>query len=122
MPSIGEDFEDELYLQQDGAPPHYHHDARFFLDEILPNRWIGRRGFIEYPPNSPDLTQQDFFMGIPEDGDNAMIPATVAELRAAIEHECTQILIGLLRDVCDSIASRRQQCLDQNGRQFENRQ
>ena len=50
-----------------------------------------------------------------------MKPATVAELRAAIEHECTLIPRGLLRDVCDSSASRCQRCLDQNGRQFENR-
>ena len=50
-----------------------------------------------------------------------MKPATVAVLRAAIECECAQIPRGLFRDVCDSIASRCQQCLDQNGRQFENR-
>ena len=50
-----------------------------------------------------------------------MKPATVDELRAAIERECTQIPRGLFRDVCDSFASRCQQCLDQNGRQFENR-
>ena len=47
--------------------------------------------------------------------------ATVAELRVAIECECTQIPRGSFRDVSDSIASRCQQCLDQNGRQFENR-
>ena len=50
-----------------------------------------------------------------------MKPATVAELRSAIERECTQISGGLSYDVCDSIASLCQQCLDQNGRQFENR-
>ena len=62
MPRISEDFEDEeIYFQEDGAPPHYHCDVRSFLDEILPNRWIGQRGFIEYPPCSPDLTPLDFF-------------------------------------------------------------
>ena len=50
-----------------------------------------------------------------------MKPATIAELRATIERDCTQIPRGLFRDVCDSIASCCQQCLDQNGRQFENR-
>ena len=39
--------------------------------------------------------------------------ATEAELRAAIKRKCTQMTWGLLRDVCDSIASRCQQCLDQ---------
>ena len=63
MPSIREDFEDEeFYFQQDGAPPHYHSDVRSLLDKFLPNTWIGRRGFVEYPPRSPDLTLLDFFL------------------------------------------------------------
>ena len=57
-----EDFEDEeFYFQQDGVPPHYHSGVRSFLDEVLPNKWIGRRGLVEYPPRSPDLTPLDFF-------------------------------------------------------------
>ena len=44
------------------APLHYNRDVRSFLDEIFQNRWIGRKGFVEYPPRSPDLTQQDFFL------------------------------------------------------------
>ena len=124
MPSIKKDFEDEeFYFQQDGAPPHYHRDVRFFLDEVLPNRWIGRRGFVEYPPRSPDLTPLDFFLwGYLKDKVYATKPTTVAELREAIEHECTQIPRELFHNVCNSIAWRCQQCLDQNGRQFENRQ
>ena len=51
-----------------------------------------------------------------------MKPATVAELRAAIERECMQIPRGLHCDVCNSISSCCQRCLDHNGRQFENRQ
>ena len=57
-----EDFEDEeFYFLQDGAPPHHHSDVRSFLDGVLPNKWIGRRGFVEYPP-----TTRFFLMGIPE--------------------------------------------------------
>ena len=121
MPSIREDFEDEeIYFQQDGAPLLCHRDVRSFLDEILPNRWIERRGLIEYPPRSPDLTPLDFLWGY-LDTVYTMKPATVAEFRAAIERECTQIARGLFRDVWDSIALRCRQWLDQNGRQFENR-
>ena len=47
--------------------------------------------------------------------------ATVADLRAAIEGECMQIPRGLFSDVCNSIVSRCQQYLEQNGRQFEYR-
>ena len=61
MPSIREDFEDEwFYFHQDGAPPHYHRDVRSFPNEMMPNRWIGRRGFIEYPLHSSDLTPLDY--------------------------------------------------------------
>lgn len=55
--------DEELIFQQDGAPPHYAANVRTFLDETFPNRWIGRRGPIEWPPRSPDLTPMDFFCG-----------------------------------------------------------
>ncbi|KAI8780259.1 hypothetical protein BgiBS90_019453 [Biomphalaria glabrata] len=53
---------DEFYFQQDGAPPHYHRDVRAYLDHNVPGQWIGRRGPIEFPAPSPDLTQLDFFL------------------------------------------------------------
>jgi hypothetical protein len=31
------------------------------LDEIFPNKWIGRSGPIPSPPRSPNLTVRDFF-------------------------------------------------------------
>ena len=37
FPAIRELFGDErFYLQQDGAPPHYHQDVRVYLDDTLP--------------------------------------------------------------------------------------
>ena len=120
---IRDDFEDEdVYFQEDGAPPHYHREVRSFLDEVLPNRWIGRRGFVEYPPRSPDLTPLDFFLwGYLKDKVYATKPATVAELRDAIEHEYTQIPRELFHNVCESIAWRCQLCLNQSGCHFENK-
>ncbi|KAG8289720.1 hypothetical protein J6590_098624, partial [Homalodisca vitripennis] len=50
---------------QDGAPPHYGLHVREYLNNIFPNRLIGRRGSIEWPPRSPDLSPLDYF-GIPE--------------------------------------------------------
>ena len=32
------------------------------LDAAFPDTWIGRRGAIEYPARSPDLTPMDFFL------------------------------------------------------------
>ncbi|KYM81448.1 hypothetical protein ALC53_08096 [Atta colombica] len=34
---------------------------KIFLNEIFSERWIGRRGTIEWPSHSPDLTSLNFF-------------------------------------------------------------
>lgn len=52
---------DAIYFQQDGAPPHYGVNVRRYLDETFPDRWIGRRGAIEWPARSPDLNPLDYF-------------------------------------------------------------
>jgi len=46
-------------MGQDGAPTHFGGHVRAHLDEVFPNRRIGRRGAIEWPPRSPDLTTLD---------------------------------------------------------------
>ncbi|KAJ4425650.1 hypothetical protein ANN_27846 [Periplaneta americana] len=43
--------DDDVFYQQDGAPPHYHLAVRAFLDDNLQEHWIGRRGPIEFPPS-----------------------------------------------------------------------
>jgi len=53
---------DRFYFQQHGAPPHFHQDVRAYLDKNLPGQWIGRRGAVEFPPRSPDLTPLDFYL------------------------------------------------------------
>jgi len=60
LPQMSEDSEDFIF-QQDGAPPHCHRDVRRFLNESLPQRWIGRVGKEDlalqfWPPRSHDLT------------------------------------------------------------------
>lgn len=46
----------QVWFQQDGAPPHYGLHARDYLNNSFPFRWIGRRGRIEWPPRSLDLS------------------------------------------------------------------
>ncbi|KAE9536207.1 hypothetical protein AGLY_007430 [Aphis glycines] len=41
---------------------HYTIPVREYLDREYPGKWIGRRGPIEWPPRSPDLTPIDFFL------------------------------------------------------------
>ncbi|KAG8257023.1 hypothetical protein J6590_057092 [Homalodisca vitripennis] len=35
------------FFQHDGAPPYYDINVRTFLDQVFPERWIGRRGAVE---------------------------------------------------------------------------
>jgi hypothetical protein len=40
----------QIWLQMDGAPPHFGRIVRDWCDETYPNRWIGRGGAIACPP------------------------------------------------------------------------
>jgi hypothetical protein len=54
---------DSFLFMQDGASAHYAGDVREWLEQKFPGRWIGRRGSIEWPTRSPDLSPMDFFCG-----------------------------------------------------------
>ena len=128
---LGKDFAviqnlygDELfYMQQDGAPPHYHRDIRLYLDRTLPVRGVGRRGAVEYPPRSPDLSPLDFYLWtsstsgllLPLDFNlwrnvkndvYRQRPATIEELRAKIEEVCASITPDTLTAVVRSAVQR----------------
>ena len=51
-----------VLFQQDGAPAHYDRRVAGVLNENLSSAWIGRRGPINWPARSPDLTPLDFFL------------------------------------------------------------
>ena len=41
-------------------------EVRKWLDEVLHRTWIGRTGQFEWPPRSPDISPQVFFLGSSE--------------------------------------------------------
>lgn len=50
-----------IVCQLDGAHPHFKSEVREFLNDTLPDRWIGRSGnedspLMRLPPRSPDVT------------------------------------------------------------------
>ena len=53
----------ELFFQQDGAPPYYVLRVRDYLGKVFPQHWFERRGSIEWPPRLPDLTPMISFLG-----------------------------------------------------------
>lgn len=54
--------DDQFFFQGDGATPHHALLVRVYFDETFPNRYIERRGSIEWPARSPDLTSLDYFL------------------------------------------------------------
>jgi hypothetical protein len=48
-----------MWIQQDGAPPHFHRDVRRNLDTIHANKWIGRGLINPWLARNPDITPLD---------------------------------------------------------------
>jgi len=98
LPAIRTHFgNDEFYFQQDGAPPHFHRDVTAYLNENLPGQWIGRRGAVEFPPHSLDLTPLDFYLwGTLKDVLYHRKLATLEVLQEEIETACPAIHVDNL--------------------------
>lgn len=108
-----------LFFQQDGAPIHYAVDVRQWLDEKFPNRWIGRRGPIEWPARSPDLTPCDFFLwGFLKDRVYSAKCATLDQLKQRIREACAAVTPEMCKRVCDSVSERCKVCIDRGGQQL----
>lgn len=109
-----------FYFQQDGACPHYSLIVRAWLDNHFPDKWIGRRGPIDWPPRSPDLTVPDFFLwGVLKDKVYGRNPRNINDLKIAITEEMQAISPELVQKVCRSVPGRYQKCIDNNGYHFE---
>jgi hypothetical protein len=68
-----------------------------YLNENLPGQWIGRRGAVEFPPRSPDLTPLDFYLwGTLKDVVYCTKLATLAIFREEIETACAAIDVDTL--------------------------
>ena len=104
----------QLWFQHEGAPAHFALDFREYLNNVFPNRWIGRSRPVQWPPRSPNLTPMDFFIwgemkclvcDTPIDTPEELV-ARVAEAAAIIRER-------------QSFALRYQLCINVNGRHFQ---
>lgn len=111
-----------MYFMHDGAPPHFSVAVRNHLNNVFPNRWIGRGGYIAWPPRSPDLTPLDFYLwghlktlvySTPVD--------TREELLQRIRIHCDVIRNnpGLLWRVQQSTIRRTRECIRRHGAHVE---
>lgn len=112
--------ENELVYQQDGAPPHYTAPVRQFLNETFPGRWIGRRGPVEWPARSPDLTPLDFFLwGHLKTKVYATQPESLEDLRARIVRECRLVTPEMFSNVRRRFQDQLYFCMEVNGGHFQ---
>jgi Helix-turn-helix domain (DUF4817) len=111
----------EVLFQQDGAPPHWAREVRRCLDNIFPNRWIGRDGPISWAPRSPDLTPPDYFLwGYIKNKIYQTPVTTIAELKQRIRDAIASVTPAMLRAVWRELESRLDQCRGTNGAHVEN--
>jgi transposase len=110
----------EIWFQQDGAPAHYATIIRQHLDNVFPGHWIGRRGTIDWPARSPDLTPLDFFLwGYLKAEVYKTQPQSLDDLKHRIISECHKISCELLTRVRNEIYDRFGYCLAADGLTFE---
>jgi len=110
---------DSVWFQQDGAP-HFSLQMRNFLNNTFPERWIGRRGAIEWPPRSSDLSPLDFFFwGYLKDRVYKIKPQNLNDLQVRIIDEVALITPEILQNVQTNFYDRLAHCQTVEGRQFE---
>jgi len=111
---------EHIWFQQDGAPPHFAATVRNYLNQTFPGRWIGRRGSIEWPPRSPDLTPLDFFLwGHLKSRVYVNRPESVDVLCHQIQAEVDAIPENWLYNTIQEFKNRFHYCQEVDGHQFE---
>lgn len=109
-----------MWFQQDGAPPHYFAPVRQYLNNWLPDRWIGRGGPLAWPPRSPDLTPMDFFLwGYVKDMVYRDEPTTSEDMKQRIRRAFESVSPRMLSEVRNNLSNRFVVCVEQEGRNFE---
>ena len=109
------------HFQQDGAPAHYASINRTLLDQELTNRWIGRGGPIPWPPRSPDLSINDFWLwGHMRDLlYREPRPLSMRELQAKLADLLENVEMITIRRAYDSFLRRWRLCIEAGGGHFE---
>lgn len=109
-------FNQRSWFQQDGATCHTSNDSLIAVREIFGQKLISKRGDINWPPRSPDLSPMDFFLwGYLKSKVFNTNPASLEELKERISEEMQNISQNTYKAVIENFCSRLQQCRDEQG-------
>lgn len=113
-------FNDEWWFQQDGATSHTSNTALEAVRELFPNKLISRRGDINWPPRSPDLAPNDYFLwGYLKSRVYNNAPANLIQLKNRIREEIEAITPELCTRVMENLRHRLEECQRRDGRHLD---
>ena len=111
----------DYIFHQDGAPAHYSHLVRIYLDNKRLENWIGRGRPVEWPARSPDLTPRDFFLCVHLKEKLYTTPVGyIEDLKSGIRRDCRCIRSSVLKKVWDNLKLRLNVLENFSGRHIEN--
>ena len=118
---IPENERENFIFMQDGAPAHTAIRVQRFLDGRFPGGYIGRGGFLNWPPRSPDLNMLDYFLWgyIKEQLYNHEAIDTEEELIECVNEIVRNITPDMLENVQLAFIRRLRCCILCQGRHFE---
>lgn len=116
FPEFDEIDADDLYFQQDGAPPHISRVNMDLLRGKFGESLISRNGPTAWPPRSCDLTPLDYFLwGHVKSKVYSNHPTTLHELEANIHRAIAEIPAEMVHRVIENWRERMTVCKKSRG-------
>lgn len=107
---------DNTWFQQDGASSHSTPENIALLRTKFPGRVISRKGDIDWPPRSCDITPLDFFLwGYLKDRVYTDNPQTLAQLKRNIRRVIGEIPAEMFQNVVGNMARRLASVVESRG-------
>lgn len=114
-------YNSRTWFQQDGATRHTTNQAMVAVKELFPNKVISRRGNINWPPRSPDLSPLDYFAwGYIKSKVYENNPTNLTQLKQNIRSEMAAISRAMCQRVIANFRSRLEECQQRNGHHLDN--
>lgn len=116
-----EGFNEETWFQQDGATCHTSNQSLAAVNQLFPEKVISRRGTINWPPRSPDLSPLDYFLwGYLKEKVYTNRPRTLLQLKHNIHTEMAVISREMCRRVTANLRVRLVECQQREGQHLDN--
>jgi hypothetical protein len=109
---------DNTWFMHDGAPSHFLHIVRHYLNQTFGEHRIGSGGPVNWPAQSPNLNPLDFWLW----GHLKTLVYSGAindpeVLHQWVEHACQEIRVkpGIFNRVCTSVRRKAESCVEMHG-------